>query len=221
MNQELILQLSFIYNEIFPESEDDLNEFEKRKKIFDYLTNNIKYDFDLYEKIKNRKKDELPLKRDFYDEIMNVLKKDSRKGICNSIAQVYKLILEYAGIYSICTVCDYNSDVAHQINLVKNGDNYSFDDITSAIIDKDSKEKYFNYDLEDAYNIKQGTKNIVKNMNFYGIQSVIIYFHSKLGRFGLAYLQVKDPEYDENKYDKTVMPLPNNIKKYDELNIKR
>ncbi len=218
MNYDLIIKLNNMYNEIFPDDDRNLTNFEKRERIFNFLASKIKYDTELYEKIRTRKQNGERLKRDPYTEVMNVI--DNNKGICNSIAQVYKLLLEMADIYSICIVCDYNTAVAHQINLVKTEDGYSFDDVTSAIIDSDSKEKYFNYDLEEAQSLKQGTKEIYNGMNFFGIKSVIIYRNMKLGEYGLAYSHVKDPEYDEKSYP-VVLSLPSNIKKFDNSKFKR
>ena len=58
-------------------------------------------------------------------------------------------------------------DVSHQLNIVydKDEDAYSFDDITSAIINIDDKENLFDYDLEYAKSINQGNKKITNKDN--------------------------------------------------------
>ena len=45
-------------------------------------------------------------------------------------------------------------------------DIYSFDDVTSVIVEKGTKEECFDYDLEFANSIKQGTKDIVDEQKF-------------------------------------------------------
>ena len=83
-----------------------------------------------------------------------------KNGICNSISQYYKLLLEEVGIYSLCVICDDTTDVNHQLNLVYDEDNdtYSFDDITSVIVKKGDANQYFDYNLENANSYGQGKK---------------------------------------------------------------
>lgn len=180
-------------------NKEKLNEYEKRNIIFDYLCNNIIYDYDLMadiflssfnfknnntteeaqeilasfiiankitdsdlvnslsEKIKNKNYKQ---GRNLVQELMNVI--DEHKGICNSISQYYKLLLDYNDIYSVCVICDNMLPRKHQINLVydKSNNTYSFDDITTAITNPNLKEKCFDYDLESAKELNQGLRTV-------------------------------------------------------------
>lgn len=131
---------------------DNMTHYEKRKTIFKYLANNISYDEDLLNKIKNKSIIREPKK-----EILDVL--DNNKGICNSISQVYMLLLEKIGIESICICCDDSTDVYHQLNIVKDNDDFSFDDITYAIFSENKLDR-FNYTVEKANEFEQGLKEV-------------------------------------------------------------
>ncbi len=179
---------------------NNLSDYEKRKIIFDYLCNNLTYDYDklidLY--LSNLKKDlENKDKSTVYEYIEKFLKgnniyseelfdlikykisnnlinttvdyhKDLEKvmdehiGICNSISQYYKLLLDRNNIYSVCVICDNMLPRNHEVNLVydKEKDSYSFDDITTVVTNKNLKELCFDYDLEDAKKINQGIRPI-------------------------------------------------------------
>ena len=123
---------------------DELSKYEIRKVIFYYLCNNLKYDYSLYKKIRKFNisikkglihKDNV-LVRNPYLELKNVI--DNNIGICNSISQYYKLLLEEVGIKSYCVICDDGTLVNHQLNMVydEEKDMYSFDDITNVIVGK-------------------------------------------------------------------------------------
>ncbi len=155
---------------------DKLTNIEKREMIFDYLMKNIKYDYNLLNIIVNNEFNKnLIIPRDLSNEIMNVV--INKKGVCNSISQVYKLLLEKVGIYAVCVVTDNSQRVLHQLNLVynKDEDSYSFDDITSVIVGMGSKEKFFNYDLEDACKLGQGKKNVIDDKKWVAFDTETIY----------------------------------------------
>lgn len=101
-----------------------------------------------------------PVGRNPYLELEDTIY--NHKGICNSIAQYYKLLLEYNNIYSVCVICDNMMPKNHEINLVYDEDNntYSFDDVTSAIINEAIRDKCFDYDLEQAKELKQGLRTV-------------------------------------------------------------
>lgn len=209
LNEYFIL-LEKMYRNIFP-IDEDISDFEKRKIIFDYLVDNIEYDYELLHNIKHNNNTTY---RHGAVEILDVLK--NKKGICNSIAQVYKLLLEKAGIYSICFICDDTTSVMHQINLVKTEDSYSFDDITSVIVKRGSSEEFFNYDLEDAKKNSQGMKELKGlGTNFVGLPSELIYYFIGADNKGINYSKIKDLNYDESSF-KSGLILPNNIIKYQE-----
>lgn len=138
-----------------------LSNYEKRKIIFEYLCSKLKYDFAKLESIRKKEK------RDLSEELAKVI--FEYEGVCNAIAQYYKLLLEINGIYSACVVCVEpmveNNQITyqgHQLNLVYDEENniYSFDDITMTIIEQCLGDKYFDYDLKSAHEYGQGIKNI-------------------------------------------------------------
>ena len=145
---------------------NNLSPYEKRAIIFEYLTNNLSYDYELLQEIKNFKTKQIKVSRDSIQELNNVIY--HKKGICNAISQYYKLLLEKVGIKSHCIICDDGTEVAHQLNLVYNDetDTYSFDDITSVIVKKGSSYDYFDYDLKFASSINQGNKKVMGNQNY-------------------------------------------------------
>ena len=137
----------------------ELNEYEKRKIIYDYLVRNLEYDYEKLNEIRdfNLKKIDR-VKRNPIEELMNTILK--KKGICNGISQFYKLLLECVGINSYCVVCNDGTPVNHQLNIVYNSEknNYSFDDVTSAIVYKEYNYKYFDYDIAAANAMNQGVE---------------------------------------------------------------
>lgn len=145
---------------------NDLNYYEKRKIIFEYLINNLSYDYQLLEEIKNAKINKIGISRNPIQELNSVI--NTKKGICNAISQYYKLLLEIVGIKSYCVICDDGTKVNHQLNLVydSSNDSYSFDDITSVIVGRGTIEDFFDYDLQSANLVNQGNKNIMNDQSF-------------------------------------------------------
>jgi len=146
-------KLNNLLNIIFKDYNiNTLTNYQKRKIVFTYLANNITYDLELLNQIKNK-----TAKRDHKKEILDVL--DNNKGICNAIAQVYMLLLEKLGIESICICCDDSTEVYHQLNLVKENNNFTFDDVTYAIFSEDKLER-FDYTVEKANEFGHGLKKV-------------------------------------------------------------
>lgn len=145
---------------------DNLSFYERRKIIFEYLTNVILYDFVLLEEIKNFQLGKSRITRNPIKELESVI--NDKKGICNAISQYYKLLLEVVGIKSYAVICDDGTEVNHQLNLVydEENDSYSFDDITSVVVKRGNIDEYFDYDLEYSHSIKQGTKEIMDKQEF-------------------------------------------------------
>ena len=182
---------------------DELSKYEIRKVIFYYLCNNLKYDYSLYEKIRKFNisikkglinKDNV-LVRNPYLELKNVI--DNNIGICNSISQYYKLLLEEVGIKSYCVICDDGTLVNHQLNMVydEEKDTYSFDDITNVIVGSGDLSTFFDYDLETANSLNQGNKEILDDNKWVILEEEYI-----------SYLVGKEsPKY------KTIDKLPSNI----------
>jgi len=138
-----------------------LSNYEKRKIVFEYLCNNLSYDYDLLDKIRDFNINKTPICRELYLELESVIY--YQKGICNAISQYYKLLLEELGIKALCVICDDNTLVNHQLNLVYDdiNDSFSFDDITSVIVGRGSMEEFFDYDISFANSVNQGNKAII------------------------------------------------------------
>ena len=182
---------------------DELSKYEIRKIIFYYLCNNLKYDYSLYKKIRKFNisikkglinKDNV-LVRNPYLELKNVI--DNNIGICNSISQYYKLLLEEVGIKSYCVICDDGTLVNHQLNMVydEEKDTYSFDDITNVIVGSKDLSTFFDYDLETANSLNQGNEEILDDNKWVILEEEYI-----------SYLVGKEsPKY------KTIDKLPSNI----------
>ena len=152
--KEKIKQIFFCYDM------DKLSLYEKRKIVFEYLCNNLSYDFKLLEKIKYNVSNFPKIPRNPYTELKSVF--DNNIGVCNAISQYYKLLLEEIDIISYCVVCDDGTNVNHQLVVVENIDDssFSFDDITSVIVGRGTKDEFFDYDLEFANSHNQGNKCI-------------------------------------------------------------
>lgn len=218
-----------------------LSAYDKRKRIFDYLSDNAQYDYLLFidillkvaksvDDIENYIRENnvtnpniiryiyhrynnklFHRKRDPAEELQKMI--TNHTGVCNSIAQYYKLLLEHNGIYSVCVICDNMLPKNHQINLIYDDetDTYSFDDVTTAILSHESRDKCFDYDLESAKDIKQGIRtvgylsgNTFKEFDAFGVilRTEAIYYY--LGRTDTSYLKY-GLEKDGN------FSLPNNI----------
>lgn len=143
-----------------------LSDYERRKIIFEYLTETLEYDFDQLDIIKKGQIDKKRPNRNPTQELMSVI--NANLGICNGISQYYKLLLERIGIKSHCVVCDDGTEVNHQILLVYNQDTdtYSFDDVTGVVVGRGTKEEYFDYDVSQANRFGQGNKRIYEDRKF-------------------------------------------------------
>lgn len=155
--KEISNKLDYEISKIFQSYNlDTLSQFEKRKIIFDYCVNEIKYDKQKLLEIKFQKTNPyFKIERNPYFELESVI--NNKIGICNAISQYYKLLLEKVSIYSCCINCIIyhdNEKLGHQLNLVYNSDKtFSFDDVTLAILEKE--DNYFNFDMNDAKNKKE------------------------------------------------------------------
>jgi len=193
---EIKVQLHNTLKEIFCNYDfHKLNDYEKRKIIFEYLCNNISYDYELFNNIKNFHEGKGPVARNSLLELSNVI--NNKVGICNAISQYYKFLLEEVGISAYCVICDDGTLVKHQLNLVYDEENktYSFDDVTSVIVGRGNIEDYFDYNLEKANFFNQGNVEVTKGKLWFILpEDYINYF---VGR--------------ENTFVKTLEKMPNNI----------
>ena len=200
---------------------NQLSDYEKRRIIFEYLCNNLNYD---YQELSN-------LMNSIITDPLKGIKKvmDNYKGVCNNISQYYKLLLDINGIYSVCVICDNMMEREHQINLVydKENDIYSFDDITSVLVNMGTINECFDYDLDMAKNLNQGKRPVgylrsVKNkdnkisdmLDTFGIILATPAIYMFVGREDTNYLEY-GLEVNNN------ISLPKNIRKCSsEVNIR-
>lgn len=173
-----------------------LTDYERRKIIFEHLTKTIEYNHSQLEKLMDAEINKTPVRRNPTEELLSVV--DFNYGICNGISQYYKLLLERIGIKSHCVIVDDTTPVNHQILLVHNQetDTYSFDDVTSVVVGRGTQEDFFDYDVEKAKNLGQGTKTIYEDRCFVILPEEYINFVAKRS-FSLT---------------KTLETLPENIK---------
>lgn len=181
-----------------------LTDYEKRRIIFDYLCNHLQYDYNLLEQIKENVERSSPIVRNPYDEFASVL--NFQVGICNAIAQFYKMLLEMQNIYSVCVICDDSTSVNHQLNLVYDIDNnvYSFDDITSVIVKRGTEDDFFDYDLDSANKLNQGIRPISENQYWFILPTEYVYY--LVGKDTKEYLK-----YGLEESNELIIPLPSNI----------
>lgn len=212
--KELKEKLESINDEIFYSyNTNELSDYEKRRKIFDYLCDNLSYDYLYLNKIISiSNKQTTDYSRNPYEEVENVIY--NKVGVCNGIAQTYRILLELNNIYSLCVNCDNGMEVSHQLNLVydKTHYTYSFDDITSVLIGIDSKDNLFDYDKEYASSINQGNKNIMNEEDGEWMFLTALYLDTLLGRKSDFYKQFNI----DNGFN---WHLPSNIKSIKKSNI--
>ena len=115
-----------------------LNMIERSYLVYKYMSENMTFDYDLWEKTKAGIYD-IELKQ----LVANVFIKHS--GHCSAFAQAYKILLEKLGIPVLAVTGTDEGDI-HQFNLVQRGDNWSFDDVTRGIIMSDDHDASFGYD---------------------------------------------------------------------------
>ncbi len=166
LRQTLINRIKDIFAEV---EVDSMSQYQKRQVIFSYLCDSVQYDFSLLDKIaeneritegrlRNRRCPVEELHKAVFDNV----------GICSSISQYYKLLLEQVGISSYCVVCDNGMPVKHQIAMVydESSNSYSFDDVTSVIVGLGNKSDFFDYDISKANRNGQGKAPVIDNQNF-------------------------------------------------------
>jgi hypothetical protein len=138
-------------NKIF-EGKDlsQLNDYDKALLIYQYLINTISYDYLLLERRHKRSGPD-----NLLQEVLDVFEKHT--GICSSMSQVYKLLLEKVNIQSVTVICNDGNPVSHQLLAIKNKDDNSwyFSDVTRGIIYKDEGLDNFCYGLDRCSYVNQ------------------------------------------------------------------
>jgi hypothetical protein len=167
----------------------NLKDYEKRRIVFEYLSNNVTYDFELLEAIRDFHVSQKSVSRDSYLELENVIYE--KKGICNGISQYYKLLLGELGIKSFCVICDDGTPVKHQLTLVydEDKDTYSFDDVVSVIVGRGTLDDFFDYDLPTANVFNQGNKKISGDKYWFILPDSFIDF--LIGRNGADHINLE------------------------------
>lgn len=167
MDKKIEHRLTDVINTIFKDKNlVEMPKQEKRQEIFSYLCDNLTYDLGLLEKIVENEVGKTRNRRDPVEELHDAV--FNNHGICSSISQFYKLLLEQVGVKSYCVVCDNGMEVPHQLSLVYDDESktYSFDDITSVIVKLGSKQDFFGYDVETARLKNQGNKPVLDGDNY-------------------------------------------------------
>ncbi|MDD3048956.1 MAG: hypothetical protein PHQ89_03135 [Bacilli bacterium] len=143
--------------EIFKDVDyNDLSIYDRRLYIYDYLTDNVNYDYKLLCLKINKKSS-----NDNFQEVVDVFEKQT--GVCNGITQAYKLLLEKVNV-EVGAIVGKANNIPHQLALVKNNDNWSFDDPARGAMNKNEKWNYYDYDYEYATQIKQQEDGILPEM---------------------------------------------------------
>ena len=161
-----------------------MTKYEKRKRIYEYLVCKKKYNEEYFSNILKNYIEKDPKKRfsrNLMEEFLEPLISD--KGICNGFSQIYKLLLEKVGIYSICINCmikHNNQFVGHQLNLVydEETNTFSFDDVTFGIIKQD-KEEYFDYDDPNNKEELQGYAPLYNDIKWMAVEDDLINYYAK------------------------------------------
>ncbi len=203
--------VDYLFNEMLNDIFKDinlssLNDYEKSFYVYDYLTKNIAFDDELWNEKKNLTKIKDSSERikkaknipPHFQQIINVFL--LKKGICSSLSQVYKVLLEKLGIIAVAVI-GYDEDDLHQLILVKRGTNWSFDDITLGIIKPEKRLEYFDYD-----NYQEKKQKMIGIMS--EKDSAIIYKRSIY----------KEEMFIEKEEEYGLYKIPNNIKKIGSIN---
>lgn len=166
MNYEIIDKLvSSTISEIFEGKVlSTMGDNDKALEIYKYLTKTISYDFPLLEQRKKRGRVNL------FQEMVDVFEKHT--GICSSLSQVYKLLLESVNIESKAIICNDGNPVLHQLLIVKDkeSDKWIFSDITRGIIFKNEEGlANFSYGLDRCPSINQEILGVLPEMIYDGV----------------------------------------------------
>lgn len=150
---------------------------EKRRLIFEYVYSNVKFDKELFKRLIKLKNENHLGNRSVLTELYNTI--FNHKGTYEGITKYYKLLLDEAGVHSLCTYYDSTDDFGKSsLCLIYQDDSLDeirFDDIASAIFYKD-KDKFFDFDMKKANSYKQGIDNkpfysscfFISDNHFYG-----------------------------------------------------
>ncbi len=151
MNKQIEELCEKTLREIFPSGFNKFEPMERTKIIYNYIVNNFTYDNDLLEKRKQKHM------IDLFDECIFLFEK--KYGICSTIPEIYKLMLEKIGVKSETVICDDNSEVFHKLNIIldEEKNTWFFSDATRGIF-AEKKDDDFAYGSERVKTINQKIK---------------------------------------------------------------
>src|SRR5690554_586157 len=101
--------------EVFLNDINKISETEKAFLIYKKIVEETTYDFELLESRKRR--GPVNLLMEVFDVFIN------KKGVCSSLSQAYKLLLEQVGIEAKAVICDDGNEVLHQLLIIKENEN--------------------------------------------------------------------------------------------------
>lgn len=128
-------------------TQDGMDEREKEKAVYDYLTMNCQYDTDALEDAQEnnfQKTDDNPFEDSFngYGILVN------KKGVCQSYAYAYKLLCEMSGLSCKVMTGNLAGNLPHAWNAVKIGEEWFQTDATNN--ENTAGIPYFLYDADSA-----------------------------------------------------------------------
>lgn len=125
--QEMMKAGNAILSEII---RDNMDEKEKEKAIYDYLTDNCQYDMDALEDAKQNDFQKTEDNR-FEDSFNGYGILVNKKGVCQSYAYAYKLLCELSGISCKVMTGNLDGNLPHAWNAVKIGEEWFQTDATN------------------------------------------------------------------------------------------
>lgn len=140
-----------------------MKDNDKALEIYKYLTKTISYDFPLLDQRQKRGRVNL------FQEMVDVFEKHT--GICSSLSQVYKLLLESVNIESKAVICNDGNPVLHQLLIVKDKetDKWYLSDVTRGIIIKNEGLSNFSYGLDRCPSINQEILGVLPEAIYDGV----------------------------------------------------
>jgi hypothetical protein len=135
--------------EVFLNDINKISETEKAFLIYKKIVEETAYDFELLES--RKKRGPVNLLMEVFDVFIN------KKGVCSSLSQAYKLLLEQVGIEAKAVICDDGNEVLHQLLIIKENENdvWYFSDVTRGILYKNEGLSNFLYGYERCNLINQ------------------------------------------------------------------
>lgn len=140
--QEMMEAGNSILSEVI---EKDMNEQDKEKAIYDYLTENCQYDMEALEDAQKNNFQKTEDNR-FEDSFNGYGILVNKKGVCQSYAYAYKLLCELSGVSCVVMTGNLDGNLPHAWNAVKIGEEWFQTDATNNA--KTAGIPYFLYDAD-------------------------------------------------------------------------